>query len=103
VEAKQRIIVGLNRFEVQEEAKSADLLKVDPAVGDKQMARLQELKNTRDHAAVQQALAELKAAAEGDANLMYPIFKAVKALATLGEICDTLRAVFGEYEAPALV
>jgi methylmalonyl-CoA mutase N-terminal domain/subunit len=103
VEAKQRIIVGLNRFEVQEEAKPADLLKVDPAVGDKQMARLQELKNTRDHAAVQQALAELKAAAEGDANLMYPIFKAVKALATLGEICDTLRAVFGEYEAPALV
>ncbi|MBM4275904.1 MAG: methylmalonyl-CoA mutase [Deltaproteobacteria bacterium] len=103
VESKQRIIVGLNRFEVKEEAKPADLLKVDPAVGGKQIARLQELKSTRDNAAVSQALAELKTAAEGDANLMYPILKAVKALATLGEICDTLRAVFGEYEAPALV
>jgi methylmalonyl-CoA mutase N-terminal domain/subunit len=103
VEAKQRIIVGLNRFEVEEEEKPADLLKVDPAVGDKQVARLKELKSTRDNEAVKQALAELKAAAAGDANLMYPILKAVKALATLGEICDTLRAVFGEYEAPALV
>ena len=67
------------------------------------MVRLQELKASRYNAAVQQALATLKSAAEGDANLMYPIVDAVKVLATLGEICDTLRAVFGEYEAPALV
>ena len=72
-------------------------------MGAKQVARLQELKNTRDNAAVQQALAELKTAAEGTDNLMPPILKAVKALATLGEICDTLRGVFGEYEAPALI
>ena len=50
-----------------------------------------------------QALAELKAAAQGDDNLMYPILKAVKALATLGEICDGLRSVFGEYESAVKV
>jgi methylmalonyl-CoA mutase N-terminal domain/subunit len=102
IEKGERIIVGLNRFQTVEE-KPSGLLKVDPEVGEKQKARLQELKNTRDNAAVQQALAELKAAAAGTDNLMPPILKAVKALATLGEVCDTLRAVFGEYEAPALV
>jgi methylmalonyl-CoA mutase N-terminal domain/subunit len=102
IEKGERIIVGLNRFQTHED-KLTGLLKVDPEVGAKQVARLQELKNTRDNAAVQQALAELKTAAEGTDNLMPPIFKAVKALATLGEVCDTLRAVFGEYEAPALI
>jgi len=102
IEKGERIIVGLNRFQTHED-KLTGLLKVDPEVGAKQVARLQELKNTRDNAAVQQALAELKAAAEGTDNLMPPILKAVKALATLGEVCDTLRGVFGEYEAPALI
>jgi methylmalonyl-CoA mutase N-terminal domain/subunit len=102
IEAGTRVVVGLNKFQVKEERPS-DLLKVDPAVGERQVARLKELKSTRDNAAVEKALAELKKAAEGDANLMPPILTAVKALATLGEICDTMRAVFGEYEAPALV
>ncbi len=102
IEKGERIIVGLNRFQTHED-KLTGLLKVDPEVGAKQVARLQELKNTRDNAAVQQALAELKTAAAGTDNLMPPILKAVKALATLGEVCDTLRGVFGEYEAPALI
>jgi methylmalonyl-CoA mutase, N-terminal domain len=102
IEKGERIIVGLNRFQTHEE-KPTGLLKVDPEVGAKQIARLQELKNTRDNAAVQQALAELKAAAQGTDALMPPILKAVRSLATLGEVCDTLRGVFGEYEAPALI
>jgi methylmalonyl-CoA mutase N-terminal domain/subunit len=102
IEKGERIIVGLNRFQTAEE-KPKGLLKVDPEVGEKQQARLQELKNSRDNAAVQQSLAELKAAAQGRDNLMPLILKAVQTLATLGEICDTLREVFGEYEAPALV
>jgi methylmalonyl-CoA mutase N-terminal domain/subunit len=102
IEKGERIIVGLNRFQTHED-RLTDLLKVDPEVGAKQVARLQELKNTRDNAAVHLALAELKTAAEGTDNLMPPILKAVKALATLGEVCDTLRGVFGEYEAPALI
>ncbi len=102
IEKGERIIVGLNRFQTVEE-KLTGLLKVDPAVGEKQNAGLQELKNTRDNAAVQKTLAALKTAAQGTDNLMPPILKAVQALATLGEVCDTLRGVFGEYEAPALV
>lgn len=102
IEKGERIIVGLNRFQTHED-KLTGLLKVDPEVGAKQVARLQELKNTRDNAVVQKTLAELKTAAEGTDNLMPPILKAVKALATLGEVCDTLRGVFGEYEAPALI
>jgi methylmalonyl-CoA mutase N-terminal domain/subunit len=103
IESGARVVVGLNKFQVKEEEKPKDLLKVDPAVGDRQVARLQELKSTRDNAAVAKALADLKTAAQGTDNLMPPILAAVKTLATLGEICDTLRGVFGEYEAPALV
>jgi methylmalonyl-CoA mutase N-terminal domain/subunit len=102
IEAGSRVIVGLNKFQVKED-RLRDLLKVDPAVGAKQRARLQEMKSTRDNAAVKQALDALKTAAQGDANLMPLILAAVRNLATLGEICDTLREVFGEYEAPALV
>jgi methylmalonyl-CoA mutase N-terminal domain/subunit len=102
IETGDRVVVGLNKFQIKEE-KLRDLLKLDPTVGEKQVARLKELKSSRDNRAVTQALAELKSAAEGTDNLMPPILKAVKALATLGEICDTLRGVFGEYEAPALV
>jgi methylmalonyl-CoA mutase N-terminal domain/subunit len=102
IEKGERVIVGLNRFQAAEE-KLPDLLKVDPEVGARQVARLQELRSTRDNAAVNQALAALKTAAQGTDNLMPLILTAVKDLATLGEICDTLRGVFGEYEAPALV
>jgi methylmalonyl-CoA mutase N-terminal domain/subunit len=102
IEAGKRVIVGLNRFQTEED-RLKDLLKVDPEVGEKQKARLRELKNTRDNAAVKQTLAELKKAAEGTDNLMPLILKAVTALATLGEVCDTLREVFGEYEAPAFM
>ncbi len=102
IEAGKRVIVGLNRFQTEED-RLKDLLKVDPEVGEKQKARLRELKNTRDNAAVKQTLAELKKGAEGTDNLMPLILKAVTALATLGEVCDTLREVFGEYEAPAFM
>jgi methylmalonyl-CoA mutase N-terminal domain/subunit len=102
IEKGERVVVGLNRFQVAGEERIPDLLKVDPAVGERQVARLRELKSSRDNSAVERALAELKAAAQGTDNLMPPILKAVKLMATLGEICDSLRAVFGEYQAPAL-
>jgi methylmalonyl-CoA mutase N-terminal domain/subunit len=103
IEKGQRVIVGLNRFQVKTEDKPTDLLKVDPTVGEKQVDRLRELKHTRDNVELQQALYALKTAAQGTDNLMPPLLRAVKVPATLGEICDTLREVFGEYEAPALV
>jgi methylmalonyl-CoA mutase N-terminal domain/subunit len=101
IEKGERVVVGLNRFQVKGEEK-IPLLKVDPGMEDKQRARLKELRQTRDNAAVSQTLAQLKTAAQGADNLMPPILSAVRTLATLGEICDTLREVFGEYEAPAL-
>jgi len=102
VESGDRVIVGVNRFQTEEELLK-DLLKVDPTVGEKQVARLKELMSVRDEAAVRQALAELKAVAQGTENVMPAMLTAVKALATVGEICDALREVFGEYEAPAFI
>ena len=101
IEKGERVVVGLNRFQVKGEDK-IPLLKMAPEMEDKQKARLKELRQTRDNAMVRQTLAQLKTAAQGADNLMPPILSAVRTLATLGEICDTLREVFGEYEAPAL-
>jgi methylmalonyl-CoA mutase N-terminal domain/subunit len=98
VEQGERIVVGLNKFQVQE-PKPTGLLRVDPAVREQQMEKLRRLKEKRDNGAVQASLAALKKAAQGEENLMPLILRAVRSYATLGEICDTLREVFGEYTA----
>ena len=98
VETGDQIVVGLNKFQ-QEEAPPTDLLRVDPGVRDAQVKDLQTLKADRDGTAVKGALAALRTCAQGSDNLMPPIMKAVQCYATLGEICDTLREVFGEYRA----
>jgi methylmalonyl-CoA mutase N-terminal domain/subunit len=98
VEQGERIVVGLNKFQVQE-PKPTGLLRVDPAVREQQMKKLQRLKEKRDNGAVQTSLTGLKRAAQGEDNLLPLILQAVRAYATLGEICDTLREVFGEYTA----
>jgi len=96
IECGERVVVGLNRFQVQEE-KPKNLLRVDPALRLSQIEKLKKMKARRDQRLVAEALAELKKAAAGKDNLMVPILRAVKTYATLGEICDTLREVFGEY------
>jgi len=96
IERGERVVVGLNRFQVQE-GKPKDLLRVDPALRLSQIEKLKKMKSQRDQRLVTEALSVLKKAAEGKDNLMGPIFRAVKTYATLGEICDTLRQVFGEY------
>jgi methylmalonyl-CoA mutase N-terminal domain/subunit len=90
------VVVGLNQFQVHEE-KPKNLLRVNPAVRFSQIEKLKKMKSERDQNHVARALAELRRAAEGKDNLMIPILQAVKTYATLGEICDTLRQVFGEY------
>ncbi len=97
VESGERVVVGVNRFQVEEPAPT-NLLRVDPAVQEAQRRKLAEVKARRDQAAVGRALADLRAAAQGTDNLMPPILAAVKAYATLQEICDVLRGVFGEYQ-----
>ncbi len=96
IERGERVVVGLNRFQVQEE-KPKNLLRVDPALRLSQIEKLQRLRSRRDQRLVTDALSALKKTAEGKDNLMEPILRAVKAYATLGEICDALRQVFGEY------
>ena len=97
IEKEERIVVGQNRFQVEEE-KPTNLLRVDPAVRTSQIERLKKLRSERDNAAVETCLAALKQGAEGDRNLIPLMLEAVKAYATLGEICDVLREVFGEYQ-----
>ncbi len=97
IEKDERVVVGVNKFQVEEESPKG-LLRVDPTVRVSQIERLKRLKSERDNVKVKNILSELKNAAEGKDNLMPIILEAVKAYATLGEICDALRNVFGEYQ-----
>lgn len=97
IEKNERIVVGVNKFQLEEKPPK-DLLKVDPAVRVSQIEKLKKLKEERDNQKVEASLAKLKKGAEGDENLMPLIVDAVKTYATLGEICNTLREVFGEYQ-----
>ena len=97
IEKDERVVVGLNRFRVQEE-KPTNLLRVDPSVREEQIASLNQLRSERDNEKVDRALARLKEGAKGKDNLMPLIYEAVKEYSTLGEICNVLREVFGEYQ-----
>lgn len=97
IEKEERVVVGVNRFQTQE-GKPANLLRVDPQVRVAQIEKLRMLKSERGEAKVRESLVNLKAGAEGEDNLMPLILEAVRAYSTLGEICDVLRGVFGEYQ-----
>ncbi|TET94732.1 MAG: methylmalonyl-CoA mutase [Desulfobacteraceae bacterium] len=97
IEKGERVVVGVNKFQVEEESPK-DLLRVDPAVRLSQIEKLKRLKSDRENASVKDILNKLRKAAEGKDNLMPIIVDAVKAYGTLGEICDALRDVFGEYQ-----
>ncbi|OGO76752.1 MAG: methylmalonyl-CoA mutase [Clostridiales bacterium GWB2_37_7] len=97
IESNDRIIVGMNKFQIKEAAPKG-LLRVDPAVGELQRQKLETLRQERDNNKVNTALEALKKAAQTDENLMPFILEAVRTYATLGEICGVLREVFGEYQ-----
>jgi len=97
IETGSRVLVGVNKFQVKEPPVKG-LLKVDPRVREVQVKRIAELKSSRDSKKVRASLQELKNVAQGDGNLMAPILACVRAYCTLGETCDVLRGVFGEYE-----
>jgi len=100
VDKKEKIIVGVNDF-VSEE-KPLDVLQIDETVAHRQAERLRKLRSERSQAEVSRRLTALRKAAEGKDNLMPFLFDAVKAYATLGEICDAMRDVFGTYEEVAI-
>jgi methylmalonyl-CoA mutase N-terminal domain/subunit len=97
VESAEIIVVGMNKYQIEEEAPKG-LLRVDPSVGEMQKAKLAKLRAERDNAAVDMALTKLRAACEGTENVMPLILEAVRTYATLGEICGVMREVFGEYQ-----
>lgn len=96
IEEKKRIVVGLNEYEVEEKM-DASIFKFNPDLARRQIAKLRNLRESRNHARCQSALDAVKTAAQGKDNLMPHFVRAVKAYATLGEICGVLRDVFGEY------
>ncbi|HMA69057.1 MAG TPA: methylmalonyl-CoA mutase family protein [Candidatus Mcinerneyibacterium sp.] len=97
IENNDRIVVGVNKFQIDEKPPK-DLLKVNPKLREIQIDRIDKVKEERDNEEVSNKLKKLKNAAETDENLMPYILDAVKEYATLGEISDTLRDVFGEYQ-----
>jgi methylmalonyl-CoA mutase N-terminal domain/subunit len=97
LEKGERTLVGVNKYEIKEPPPKG-LLKVDPRVREVQIRRLAELRATRDPKRANTSLQQLKEVAKGDGNLMGPILDSVRVYCTLGEICDMLRGVFGEYE-----
>ncbi|NJE04903.1 methylmalonyl-CoA mutase [Thermococcus sp. M36] len=102
VEEKKRIIVGVNEF-IVDEPLDVEILKVDPSIREKQIERLKKLRSERDGKKVEEALDKLRNAAEkDDVNLMPYIIEAHRHLATLGEVTDVLREVWGEYRAPLI-
>jgi methylmalonyl-CoA mutase N-terminal domain/subunit len=95
-DSAERVVVGVNRFQLDEE-EPYEPLRVDPAIEAEQAARLAKLRAGRDQDAVDTALARLRKAAEGTENVLYPMKDALRARATVGEVCDALREVWGRY------
>jgi methylmalonyl-CoA mutase N-terminal domain/subunit len=99
VERGERVVVGVNRYAGGEE-EPVTTMQLDPAIADAQAKALVDLRATRDSEAVQSVLADLRDAARGGDNLLPPMREALRHLATVGEVCDILRAEFGTYRPP---
>src|SRR5687768_3382805 len=102
VEARERVIVGVNDFVAMDE-EPIHILYIDESAGDTQLAKLEALRRTRDNDRVQRALDRLRDGAVGTANTMPLLLEAVRAYATVGEMCDALRDVWGEYVEEAII
>jgi methylmalonyl-CoA mutase N-terminal domain/subunit len=102
VERREKIVVGVNGFVEQDELR-VPILYIDDATADTQLARLKELRATRDDGTLRRSLDALRETARGQGNTMYPLLDCVRAYATVGEMCDALRDVWGEYEEEPLI
>jgi methylmalonyl-CoA mutase N-terminal domain/subunit len=99
VDKREKIVVGVNKYVVEEKA-PPEILRIDEVVEERQIARLQEVKKERDNRKVTRVLKDLRAASKTDKNLMPYVIEAVREYATEQEICDVWRDVFGEYRDP---
>ena len=101
LETNERVIVGVNKFTMDDEKIEIPVLKIDPTVERDQVAFLQKVKAERDNGRVQVTLAKLGEVARGDGNTFEAMLECARAYVTLGEMCDTLREAWGEYEESA--
>lgn len=102
IEAKKRTIVGVNDFIMEDEEISIPVLKIDPEVEKRQIERLNRIRKERDNKKVEEALDALRKASEGTQNVVPHVVNAVRAYASVGEICNVWRDVFGEWEEPKI-
>ncbi len=102
IEDKKRIVVGVNEY-VEDEPPIEGLAKADRAVGERQAARLRELRAERDNRQVDRLLGQLEKAASGTENLIPLLVDCVENEVTLGEICRVLRGVWGEYQGASAI
>ncbi|GHV55783.1 methylmalonyl-CoA mutase [Synergistales bacterium] len=98
IESGDRIVVGVNKYHIEEDDSARKLLRVDETVGKNQEAELRKMREGRDNVKVKDTLEDIRKAAQGEENLMPKILDAVRVYATEGEICGVLREVFGEYK-----
>ncbi len=102
VDAGEQVVVGVNRY-TSEKQPALELLEIDEGVARKQLGRLNKLRSRRDNDEVQQVLDRVRRVASSEENIMPVLIEAVKAYATVGEISDVLRDVFGEYKEPSVL
>ena len=102
LEAGEKVVVGVNKF-IEKENRKGNLLKIDEKIQHDQVEFLNKVKNERNNEEVKGKLSDLKNAAIGESNLMPFIINAVNSYASIGEICNTLRSVFGEYKEQVVI
>jgi methylmalonyl-CoA mutase N-terminal domain/subunit len=103
IESKERIVVGINDFVLEDEKVEIPILKIDPEVEREQVRNVQKIREKRDNDKVKRSLENLKEVAQGTENTMPALMECVRCYTTEGEICDVLREVFGEYVEPPLI
>jgi methylmalonyl-CoA mutase, N-terminal domain len=100
IDAGERVVVGVNRYRVEGDEEPYEPLRVDPAIEEQHAEQLAKLRAERDNAEVDRHLAAMKTAAQGTDNVLFPMKEALRARATVGEVCNTLREVWGAYVPP---
>jgi methylmalonyl-CoA mutase, N-terminal domain len=100
LQTKQDILVGVNEYVDENESVDVEILKIDPETERNQVERLKRFKENRDQDTVASRLADLRDVAAGEGNLLYPLKEALRAHATIGEVCGVMREQFGEYKPP---
>jgi len=103
ISSGEKVLVGVNKFKIKEEEKDLEVYKTDPETIHRQVTRLQAVKAKRDNAKVESALTRLEEAARRNENILPHLFEPLKAMATVGEIIDTLKKVYGTYKEPTTV